>query len=202
MTKKSGKGIEVNPPEIKGLIRKTVAQTLRVAGRREREEKSRAITKKLLSLPEFLSSSSILFYASKEGEVDTLNAISKSMKMGKRVIVPVVKGDRLLLSYISSTKDLSPGTYHIPEPKKLMPAKPKDVELAIVPGIAFDKTGNRLGRGYAYFDKLLKVLHAPKIALAFDFQIVGSIPSEKHDIPVDKIITENEVITTSRTGKR
>lgn len=191
---KSRRGVEVNPPEVKCLIRKTVAETLRIADRKERKEKSSIIAKKLLSLPEFRSSSTILFYASKEGEVETLDAISTALKMGKKVIVPVVEGDELLLSYISSVKDLSPGAFNIPEPKKIVPAKQDEIELAVIPGVAFDKECNRLGRGFAYFDKLLINLHAKKIALAFDFQIVGSIPCEKHDIPVDKIITEKRII--------
>ncbi|MBI4399828.1 5-formyltetrahydrofolate cyclo-ligase, partial [Candidatus Micrarchaeota archaeon] len=100
------------------------------------------------------------------------------------------------LSEIRSLEELAPGAYGILEPKKefLRPAGYEEIQLVIVPGIAFDLKGNRIGYGLGYYDKLLPKLKCPKLALAFNFQVLPEIVEEKHDVKVDKIITETDVI--------
>ena len=87
------------------------------------------------------------------------------------------------------------GKFGIPEPMELMKVSYKSIDAVIVPGVAFDKNGYRIGFGFGHYDKFLKKTpHAVKIGLAFEFQIVDSVPKEEHDVPVDFIITEKRVI--------
>ena len=161
--------------------------------------KSRLIEKNLFKLDEFKSSNTILFYVSYNNEVYTHDMIKKCLSMGKNLIVPtsdVIKKD-LFLSKLDRWEDLEKGSYNILEPK-IKSEKDiflDDINLIIVPAVGFDIMGNRLGHGFGYYDKLLeKSRRAIHIGLAFEFQIINNIKSDKHDIPVDKIITEKRII--------
>ena len=100
---------------------------------------------------------------------------------------------------MKSWEELRVGSYGILEPRieKIRKTNVEDLELIIVPGIAFDKNGNRLGHGKGYYDRILGKTNATKIGLAFEFQIVGKIPTNENDKPVDIIITEERVIRTT-----
>ena len=113
--------------------------------------------------------------------------------------MPVVDKEkhRLKLSVLKSWDDLKPGSYGILEPKKdcLKWVSPMDINLIIVPGVGFDKKGNRLGHGEGYYDRLLsKPFGTLSIGLAFEIQIIEDIPIDTHDQPVDILITEKRVI--------
>ena len=141
----------------------------------------------------FFSKENMFLYVSKEDEVDT-NAIMQFFFLNKRVFfVPFIKGDKIFFSQISSTSQLEKGTFNIFEPKQKIPTEEKP-DIVIVPGVAFDRKGNRLGRGKGYYDKFLKNVSCLKIGLTFDFQILDIIPIDDWDVPVDIIITEKEII--------
>jgi 5-formyltetrahydrofolate cyclo-ligase len=92
---------------------------------------------------------------------------------------------------IKNLKQVELGAYKILEPKKHLPRlKPQQIDLAFIPGIAFSRDGHRVGYGKGFYDRLMKKLTCPKIGIAYEFQIVNNIPGEKHDVPVDMIITE------------
>jgi len=154
----------------------------------------------LFSLPEFLSAKTVLFYASFRSEVETLSLIRASLAMGKKVLLPHVdtKNSVLTLYEIKNMNELAPGYMGIPEPN--LPderyAVIDDADLALIPGAAFDLSGNRLGYGAGYYDNLLsgRSRRMPIIALAYDEQLVDSIPAEKHDVRVDIIVTDIRVI--------
>jgi len=160
-------------------------------------QKSAAIAERLFALPEFAQARTILFYASKKDEVQTFAMIQKALDMGKRVALPitVVEGKNLVLSEISSVKGLMAGAFSVPEPAEYMPVQPDAIDLVVVPGIAFDEKGDRIGHGMGYYDKLLKTMpQARFVALAFEFQIIPDVPEEAHDVRVHKIVTEERVI--------
>jgi 5-formyltetrahydrofolate cyclo-ligase len=155
--------------------------------------KSRLIAEQLWKLPAIQKAQSILFYASMPGEVDTLAMIEKAIFSGKRVALPIVeqKKGKLIPALISSMEDVHMGTYGIAEP--LDPGKAlalKDLDAVIVPGLAFDRLHNRLGRGAGYYDRFLCTLpkHVITVGLAFDFQLTESLPTEAHDMRLQQII--------------
>jgi 5-formyltetrahydrofolate cyclo-ligase len=126
--------------------------------------------------------------------------IKESLEIKKQVVVP--KTDRnkrtILCSALTKWDDLSAGAYKILEPKQecLNEVSPESIDLIIIPGIAFDYHGNRIGHGMGYYDRLLKKkINAHRLGLAFELQIVENIPTELHDVKVEKIVTEERIIT-------
>ncbi len=165
----------------------------------QRRAKSREIEERLFALPEFISARTIMFFASFRSEVETEPMIRRALHSGKRIILPKVRGKELSLFEIKDfDRDLVPGAWGIPEPCEAYPAFLNDVALIIVPGAAFDEWGNRIGYGAGFYDKLLPVFTKTTVALAFELQIVANVPADSHDIPVQKIVTENRVITVQR----
>jgi 5-formyltetrahydrofolate cyclo-ligase len=160
-------------------------------------QKSVAIMERLFELPEFKRAKTVLFYASKPDEVQTFAMMQKALDMDKRVVLPitVVEGKNLVLSEIRNVKGLMRGAFSVPEPADYVPVQPEAVELVIVPGVAFDEKGDRIGHGMGYYDKLLKTMpQARFVALAFEFQMIPDVPEEAHDVRVHKIVTEERVI--------
>ncbi len=126
-------------------------------------------------------------------EVDTRGMIRRSLRLGKRVLVPRLTNRRLQPVKIRDVqKDLAPGRYGILEPKKhLKPVSLRTVDLVVVPGVAFDRRCNRLGRGGGYYDRFLKRIKRgiPFIGLAFQLQTVPSLPKSSRDVPVSTLIS-------------
>jgi 5-formyltetrahydrofolate cyclo-ligase len=174
----------------------------------EKKLKEAAIKKRLLALNEFKKSKSVLFYASFRSEVDTMSCINHALRQKKIVSLPLVdeKNKKLRLYKIKDTSELVPGYMGIPEPgvTKGREIDIEEVDLVIVPGAGFDTKGNRLGYGFGYYDKLLSnsKRHITTIALAFEEQIVPSVPNETHDIKIDKIITDKRVINCKTKDSR
>ena len=166
-------------------------------------EKDMLIRNSLYALPEFLDAKKILLYASFRSEVETHSIIKKSLKSGKNLMLPRVykEGHRLLLYELKDLRELNAGYMGIPEPfvpdERIVAID--DIDLVIIPGAAFDYSGNRLGYGAGYYDSLLaeRKRKMPVIALAYEEQIVDPIPSEEHDVKVDMIVTDQRVIRIS-----
>lgn len=129
-------------------------------------------------------------------EPDTSGIIGGFLEMGCSVAVPVTHTDSvtLTLSYIDGVSGLKKGAYGILEPSQIKPADENDIDIILVPGLAFDRSGGRMGFGMGYYDRFLKNSRAVKIGLCYDFQLLDSIPSESHDVPMDFIITEKEIL--------
>ena len=165
-----------------------------------KSEKDLLIRNLLYTLPEVLDAKRILFYVSFRSEVNTHSMIKQALKAGKNLILPRVykEGHRLLLYEIKDLRELNAGFMGIPEPfvsdERIFAID--DVDLVIIPGAAFDYSGNRLGYGAGYYDSLLaeRKRKMPVIALAYEEQIVDSIPAEEHDVQVDMIVTDQRVI--------
>lgn len=141
-----------------------------------------------------------MFYVSMEREVYTHDMIKTALLENKEIAVPLVLESQniILPCKLNDFPDLKHGPLSILQPskEKIQNVPMSAIDLIIVPGIAFDKKGNRLGRGKGFYDRFLHLIdpETTKIALAFSFQIVEQVPATENDIVVDKIITENGVI--------
>jgi len=188
-------------------IRKKMLGIRRLQPKETRRKLSLMIWKRLKSLDEFSGAESVLFYLSLPDEVDTEKMIKESIRIGKKVLVPVTDtGKRTIKpSWLKNyEKELEPGPYGILEPKSECRriAGNEEVKLVIVPGIAFDRSGARLGFGAGFYDRFLKGFgHGASVGLAFDFQITPRLPRGPHDVPMDIIVTPNRVITCGKKEK-
>jgi 5-formyltetrahydrofolate cyclo-ligase len=139
-------------------------------------------------------------YVATSREVDTLPLIRHALTEGKDVLVPVVKThSQLVFSSIKDPdKELAPGRFSILEPKEeyMRIRSLNEAQLVLVPGLAWDLKGYRVGHGYGYYDRALDDLNSDplKVGLAFDFQIVDSLPHTSRDVPVDVVVSERRVI--------
>lgn len=182
----------------KQKIRKKLLEAREKHEKADGVRKSALIARKLLALPEFASSKVVCFYVSKSEEVSTLELIAHCLKLGKRVVVPLVdtKHKKLLLSELRSFNELVPSAFGILEHKKefafIVPRN--SIDLFIVPGVAFDLHCHRIGFGKGFYDGLLYGVRVPVIALAFDFQVLKDIPFNEFDFKVGKIITEKKIV--------
>jgi len=164
-----------------------------------RDLTSATIISLLEALPIFQRAQIIQTYVALRHEVDTHELIRRLLRAGKQVAAPKVeRGKELQQYFVKDFSELKPGAFGILEPpadpSRLAP--PEQFDLVLVPGLAFDRAGHRLGAGKGYYDRFLAQIKAPKIALAFAFQIVAQIPLEAHDQRVDVIVTEKEIIHT------
>ena len=144
------------------------------------------------------SESVVMVYASKPGEVDTSGLISWLLSHGIRVVVPIIEQETrsLRLSYLEDPGVLRPSTFLVPEPVgRENPADPSAVCLVIIPLIAFDRQGHRLGYGAGYYDRFLsRHPGMRKIGVAFSCQEVPLIPADENDVSLDAIVTEEGVV--------
>ena len=155
---------------------------------KEKKQKSEEIWNEIEQNIFFRNAKIIMLYWSMNDEVFTHNFIEKWAKE-KTIILPSVNGDDLILKkYESKTKLCKGERYGILEPKGKEFEQINEIELIIVPGVAFDKENNRMGRGKAYYDKLLKTLEAYKIGVCFDFQYLSQVPTDEHDIKMNVVI--------------
>lgn len=156
---------------------------------------SSAITKNVCSLPCFICADTVMIYISSFKEPDTHMLLDYIFAHGKKCVVPVSDTDTFNItpSYIKSADDLKQGAYGIPEPRIINPAAISDIDIALIPGIAFDIHGNRTGFGKGYYDRFLSEFKGVKIGVCYDFQIQTDIPADTHDIKMDFIITEKRI---------
>ena len=159
----------------------------------ERKVKSHIIRQELINLPEFKKAKVVAFYLPVNGEVDTLEMVRWAHEEGKEVCVPVLHEKKpMCMAVYEPVDELKKGKYNIPEPA----GKPEkhQVDMVIVPGVVFDREGHRIGMGGGHYDKYLKDRKCVNVGLCFDFQLVDKLPREQHDIPMNIIITEHEVL--------
>jgi 5-formyltetrahydrofolate cyclo-ligase len=166
-----------------------------------RDELSRQIGARLSELPEYAAAGTVVFYVGFRSEVQTLAMLDAAWHVGKRVAVPYCVAGRLELVEIDGLDDLASGTLGILEPRPGLRSHPDrrvtptEPDLIVVPGLAFDRQGNRLGYGQGYYDKLLPLVRpdAALVALAYECQLVDAAPHLEHDVPVHKVVTERTI---------
>ncbi|MDR1171570.1 MAG: 5-formyltetrahydrofolate cyclo-ligase [Bacteroidales bacterium] len=172
----------------KALLRHEVKRLKGLLTEDDRLRKSVTIWEKVEAMPRFGRAASVLLYWSMPGEVYTHDFVRRWSRE-KTIILPAVAGDHLRLVQFEGEQSLRRNaTMNLYEPQGDDFPSPLSIELAIVPGIAFDCYNHRMGRGRGYYDRLLPVLHTYSIGVCFDFQLFDSIPSGEHDAPMDEVI--------------
>ncbi len=166
---------------------------------------SAVIRSKLEALPELREARAVLGYAAFGAEVNLDPWLERLMSSGIGVFLPWVDGERLGIARVDNLHaDLVPGWRGVREPRAIgrRPARPDRVKAVVTPGVAFDRAGGRLGYGGGHFDRLLAELtpSTPVVGVAFELQIIRSVPNEPHDRPVDVVVTECAVYR-GRLGK-
>lgn len=169
----------------------------------EHKAYSQSIYHRLIGSKFYENSNTIMTFISFKDEVDTHRLIKNSLKIGKRVTVPITYPEtkEIKPSEILSFDELEIGFYNILTPKKdyIRLIKPEEIDLILVPGLAFDRRGYRVGYGGGYYDRFLeKYPNITTIGICFDLQIIEELPKEDFDIPVDFIITEKEFIDPAK----
>jgi 5-formyltetrahydrofolate cyclo-ligase len=155
-----------------------------------------------LHLQEIIDGESpVMVYASKPGEVDTHGLIAGLLARGTEVVVPIIEQETrtLRLSYLRDPEVLRPSTFSVPEPIGCeIPVRPSTIDLVVVPMIAFDRRGFRLGYGAGYYDRFLSAHpRMTKIGVAFSCLEVEAVPADENDVPMDIIVTEEGVFDIS-----
>jgi 5-formyltetrahydrofolate cyclo-ligase len=153
---------------------------------------SRRIQKAVIARPEFQNAGSVACYLSLPPEVQTAGLLDACWSAGKKVCVPAFNedADRYELVWIERDEKLTQGRMNIHEPLSPRKAGVMDVDLLIVPCIAYDHSGGRLGHGGGHYDRMLGSWSGFKLGVAFDYQVFEKVPMGSQDIPVDLVITE------------
>ena len=188
----------------KTTIRKEILEKRKSQDPQVNTAQSRSVTGTLIGRKEFQTADRILIYLSKVGEVGTDHLLGRAFELGKRVCVPVMdrENDELRISELPGPEiDFRLGAFGVREPEEgdLNFVSPDQIDLVVVPGLAFDRRGGRIGYGKGYYDGLLTRmgLQVPRIALAFEFQVLDTVPQDENDIQVDAIITEKNTMSCS-----
>lgn len=181
--------------------RKAILRRLALARRsrlsaEERLEAGRSIADRLFELPEVARAGAVLGFASFGSEVPTDPAMERVLRSGKRLLVPYVDERSLRAAVVKTVEDLAPGFRGIREPKRRDPVPATDADVVLVPGVAFDARGQRLGYGGGFYDAFLDSLppKIPRIGVCFDIQIVEEVPAGEHDELVGVVVSERRVI--------
>ena len=154
----------------------------------DRYNKSMIIKNKIMNLDIYKNSKVIALYSSMKSEVDTKELIKESLELGKKVLLPrILNKNKMIFIEINNDTNYERNTFGVLEPIGI---EEKNIDLMIIPGVAFDKDNNRLGYGRGYYDKYLKDKNIYKIGICFHEQLVDNIEVEEHDIKMDLIITD------------
>lgn len=161
-----------------------------------RAERSRAATQRVIELTEFVGAQTIVAFSAIQKETDPAELLAAARASGKRVGLPRVVEELLALHEFRDVSELQEGAFGVLEPSASAPViAPADVDLVIVPGLAFDVRGHRLGYGRAFYDRLLpSMTKAFRLGFAYDFQLVMELPNDAHDIPMHAIATDQQVL--------
>lgn len=160
----------------------------------DRRRSSEAIQRKVLRLTAFRRATTVCCYVALPYEVQTRRLIDEMLSRGKRVVVPVIRprSKRLGLSELRDPEaELAPGWRGVPEPRKRRPVPAAKLDLVLVPGVAFDRRGHRLGHGLGYYDRFLARLprRIPTVGLAYACQLLNRLPVAAHDRAVQTVLT-------------
>ncbi|MGE5755066.1 MAG: 5-formyltetrahydrofolate cyclo-ligase [Planctomycetaceae bacterium] len=188
-------------PAQKRALRRAMARRILALGPDERRAQEEALAARFAALPGFESARTVLLYVTAfPEEIATGPLLRAALERGRRLVCPRVDRAerRLKLHQVEDLgRDLTPGTRGIPEPRPTCPeVAPDAIDWALVPGLAFDEHGYRMGRGAGHYDRLLPTLRldAPRWALILDCQWVAPLPIEPHDVPLDGIISPGKEI--------
>ena len=188
--------------------KKAIRDAVRLARgeQRDKEVVSRMATARLLSMPEYQNARCVLWYVDVRDELRTQQAIAEELKRGsgegRTIAVPYCRGDELEIFRLHGMEDLAVGKFGILEPRVELRGdsgrliEPQEIELVVVPGVAFDPQGGRLGHGRGFYDRLLAQVgrETVLVGLAFECQLVCEIPLAEHDVSMDWVVTPHQTI--------
>ncbi len=171
----------------------------------DKEALSRKVQDRVMALKVFKAAKTVLFYIDMRSEVRTRIALVSTLASKKTTVIPFCLDGRLELFHLEHAGELAIGTYGALEPRLGLRDDPDKIvaidaiDLSVVPGVAFDPQGNRLGHGKGYYDRLLQNFteKTTTVGLAFECQMVPEIPQDEHDMPVDIVITEQAIYQPS-----
>jgi 5-formyltetrahydrofolate cyclo-ligase len=185
----------------KEQIRKDIAKVINGVSEKQRAERTKAIESRLFGFANFLEARIVLLYIDGDYEVRTKTILKRAYDFNKIVVLPAFDAERLKVTTLKvdhPDKDLSTGPRGVaqPNPARCKPVPLQKIDIAIIPGLAFDEKGARIGSGRGYYDRFIPDLPPTtrKVALAFEEQIVPQVPTESHDKHVDIIITDKRII--------
>ena len=176
----------------KKALRREIGAKKRALSAAEIEARSAILADKLYATGQYRQARSLYAYLSFNQEVRTSPIIQRAWADGKRVAVPKVMGSEMVFIWIDSFEGLAPqGAYNITEPIADGPVANDKAALILMPGLAFDPEGRRVGYGGGYYDRFLeKEPNHPLVALCYDFQQLPHLDTDPHDVPVDLVITD------------
>ena len=174
----------------KKALRREIGAKKRALSAAEIESRSAILAEKLYATDQYRDCKSLYAYLSFNQEVRTNPIIRRAWADGKRVAVPKVVGDEMVFIWIDSFDNLAPqGAFHILEPIEDGPVASDETALILMPGLAFDPQGHRVGYGGGYYDRFLaREKDHPTVALCYGFQLLAAIEAEPHDVPADAVL--------------
>jgi len=188
----NGKSQTTDPVEAKRSARRKARLAIASLSLRQSSKDSEAVCRLILESREWRSATQVMLYMPSTGELEIKPLFSNGLDTGKRVALPRYSNE--ISGYeactISNLDDVAPGKFGILEPPSAsVKMDTKQLDLAIVPGVAFDGRGGRLGRGEGFFDRLLIDISAKKCGVCFEQQLCHNVPVERHDVKMDMIAT-------------
>ena len=192
------------PPSLveeKRVLRRAMSDRRAALPAEERAERSRQAARRLAELPELAGARAVAGFLAKGAEIDPAEALAEVGRRGGTVVYPrVTAGEpRLRFHWVAGPDDLRPGAYGILEPEAACPeVAPQDLDVILLPGLAFDPAGRRLGYGGGYYDEVGGLVRregrALLVGVAFDFQVVDRCPAGEDDVTIDGVVTETRVV--------
>ena len=172
------------------MTKQEMRQMIRLRKQQHTADESSVVIARLKENPRFLQAQTLLIYSALPDEVQTQSLLDELTEAGKTVLLPkVVSSEDMELRRYTGTSSLQPGAYGIMEPVGERFTDYATIDIAVVPGMAFDAQGHRLGRGKGYYDRFLaKIPDVYKIGLCFSWQMVDEVPSEANDITMDEVM--------------
>lgn len=170
-------------------LRRTIRERKRAMTEEEIVERSNALAEKFYNSPAYQAASTIYGYLPYNQEVRTVPMLQRALDEGKRVAVPKVYGEEMRFIYLEDLTQVSKGYAGIPEPIADAPVADDKRALVLMPGLAFDPQGHRIGYGGGFYDRFLaQEPHHPTLALCYEFQMQAHLDTEEFDIPVDTVL--------------
>lgn len=170
-------------------LRKSIRDMKRAMTEAQIVQKSEALTRLFLQSEEYRNARSIYGYLPYNQEVRTVPLLTQALREGKRVAVPKCYGEEMRFIWMEDLSQVEKGYAGIPEPVADGPVADDETALVLMPGMAFDQEGHRIGYGGGFYDKFLaREGNHPTLALCYDFQVVSHLETEEFDIPVDKVL--------------
>lgn len=174
----------------KSRLRAEMRAALGALGPRQRAPEEELVNAALLAHPAWAGAGTVLVFKARAPELSVVSFTNAAFRAGKRVAFPRVADGALVLHEVADWSGLSPGAFGIDEPFPGAPrVDPADVDLAVVPGLAWTRDGNRLGQGGGFYDRLLPRIGGVTVGVGFDRQLLDAVPLEAHDVPVDRVVT-------------